>query len=53
VLVDVNDKVKKGQVLVELDTAKLERPGAALARCAGGCAGAVAQAVATVKEAQG
>jgi HlyD family secretion protein len=23
VLVDVNDKVKKGQVLVELDTAKL------------------------------
>jgi HlyD family secretion protein len=34
VLVDVNDRVKKGQVLVELDTAKL-RPGAALA-CLGG-----------------
>jgi HlyD family secretion protein len=40
VLVDVNDKVKKGQVLVELDTAKLRRPGAALARGAGGGAGA-------------
>jgi hypothetical protein len=36
VLVDVNDKVKKGQVLVELDTAKLEaqvlRSRASLAR---------------------
>ncbi len=50
VLVDVNDKVKKGQVLVELDTAKLTdqvtRSRAALAS-----AGAqLAQASATVKE---
>ena len=52
VLVDVNDKVKKGQVLVELDTAKLNdqivRSRAALA----GANAAVAQAVATVKEAE-
>ena len=44
VLVDVNDKIKKGQVLVELDTAKALVPGAALARFArfGPCsAGAV------------
>lgn len=51
VLVDVNDQVKKGQVLVELDTAKLDdqivRSRAALA----GANAAVAQAVATVKEA--
>lgn len=53
VLVDVNDNVKKGQVLVELDTAKLRdqivRSRAALAAANA----AVAQAEATVKEAQG
>jgi HlyD family secretion protein len=53
VLVDVNDRVKKGQVLVELDTAKLAdqivRSRAALATASAG----VAQAVATVKEAEG
>ncbi|MBX3607337.1 MAG: efflux RND transporter periplasmic adaptor subunit [Piscinibacter sp.] len=53
VLVDVNDRVKKGQVLVELDTAKLRdqiaKSRAALASAQAG----VAQAVATLKEAQG
>lgn len=53
VLVDVNDQVKKGQVLVELDTAKLGdqivRSRAALAAANA----AVAQALATVKESQG
>lgn len=52
VLVDVNDQVKQGQVLVELDTAKLNdqivRSRAALAAAHA----AVAQAVATVKEAE-
>ncbi|WP_025917266.1 efflux RND transporter periplasmic adaptor subunit [Herminiimonas sp. CN] len=52
VLVDVNDQVKKGQVLVELDTAKLGdqvvRSRAALAAANA----AVAQAVATVQESQ-
>lgn len=52
VFVDVNDRVKKGQVLVELDTAKLRdqiaRSRAALASAQAG----VAQAVATQKEAQ-
>lgn len=52
VLVDVNDKVKKGQVLVALDTAKLNdqivRSRAALASAKA----AVAQARATVKEAE-
>lgn len=52
VFVDVNDRVKKGQVLVELDTAKLRdqiaRSRAALASAQAG----VAQAVATLKEAQ-
>ena len=52
VLVDVNDRVKKGQVLVELDTAKLRdqiaRSRAALASAQAG----VAQAAATLKEAQ-
>jgi HlyD family secretion protein len=50
VLVDVNDKVKKGQVLVELDTAKLNdqvlRSKAALASALA----QLAQANATVKE---
>ena len=53
VLVDVNDRVKKGQVLVELDTAKLRdqvtRSRAALATAQA----QVAQNVATLKEAQG
>ena len=53
VLVDVNDKVKKGQVLVELDAAKLNdqvtRSRAALAAANA----AVAQSAATVKEARG
>jgi HlyD family secretion protein len=50
VLVDVNDRVKKGQVLVELDTAKLNdqvtRSRAALAAAQA----ALAQAIATTKE---
>jgi HlyD family secretion protein len=52
VLVDVNDRVKKGQVLVELDTAKLSdqilrsRASLAAARAQ------VAQATATLKEAR-
>lgn len=53
VLVDVNDRVKKGQVLVELDTAKLSdqilRSRASLASARA----KVAQAAATLKEAQG
>ena len=52
VLVDVNDQVKKGQVLVELDTAKLN---AQLARSRASLAAAqakVAQTQATAKEAQ-
>ena len=53
VLVDVNDRVKKGQVLVELDTAKLSdqilRSRASLASARA----RVAQASATLKEAQG
>ena len=53
VLVDVNDRVKKGQVLVELDPAKLKdqivRSRASLASAQA----SVAQSVATVKEAQG
>ena len=52
VLVDVNDQIKKGQVLVELDTAKLSsqvlRSRAALAAAHA----RQAQAAATVKEAQ-
>ena len=52
VLVDVNDKVRKGQVLVELDTAKLD---AQVLRSRASLASAqarLAQAVATTKEAQ-
>ncbi len=53
VLVDVNDKVKKGQVLVELDTAKLNDQ-VARSRAALSAANAkVTQAAATVKEAKG
>ena len=51
-LVDVNDRVKKGQVLVELDTAKL-RDQIPRSRATLAAANAkVAQTVATVKEAQ-
>jgi HlyD family secretion protein len=53
VLVDVNDRVKKGQVMVELDTAKLRDQ---IARSRASLASAqakVAQAAATVKESQG
>ncbi len=52
VLVDVNDRVKKGQVLVELDTAKLD---AQVRRSRASLAAAqarLAQAVATTHEAQ-
>src|SRR5690606_15702029 len=52
VLVDVNDRVKKGQVLVELDTAKLK---AQVERARASMAAAqakLAQTTATVKEAQ-
>ena len=52
VLVDVNDKVKKGQVLVELDTAKLD---AQVLRSRASLAAAqarLAQAAAPTKEAQ-
>ena len=52
VLVDVNDQVKKGQVLVELDTAKLaDQVARSRATLASGVA-KVALAAATVKEAQ-
>jgi len=53
VLVDVNDKIKKGQVLVELDTAKLTDQ---VARSRAALASALAKVTlteATVKEAQG
>lgn len=52
VLVDVNDKVKKGQLLLELDTAKLD---AQVLRSRASLASAqarLAQAVATTREAQ-
>ncbi|MFO1217298.1 MAG: efflux RND transporter periplasmic adaptor subunit [Burkholderiaceae bacterium] len=53
VAVDVNDRVKKGQVLLELDTAKL-RDQIARSRAALATADArVVQAAATLKEAQG
>ena len=53
VLVDINDRVKKGQVLAELDTAKL-RDQIARSRAALASSGAkVAQSGATVKEARG
>ncbi|WP_296448537.1 efflux RND transporter periplasmic adaptor subunit [Rhodoferax sp. UBA5149] len=53
VLVDVNDKVKKGQVLVELDTAKLKDQVARSRAAVSAATAKVAQAVATVKETQG
>ena len=53
VLVDVNDRVRKGQVLVELDTAKLNDQVTRSRAALGAANAAVAQSVATVKEAQG
>lgn len=53
VLVDVNDRVKKGQVLVELDTAKLSDQVARSRASLGSAIAQVAQAVATVMETQG
>jgi HlyD family secretion protein len=53
VLVDVNDQVKKGQILVELDTSKLQDQVARSRAALHSATAQVAQAVATVKEAQG
>ncbi len=53
VLVDVNDRIKKGQVLVELDTAKLNDQVARSRAALAAAHARVAQAVATVREAQG
>ncbi len=52
VLVDVNDRVKKGQVLVRLDTAKLQDQVAKSEAALQASEAAVAQAVATTREAQ-
>lgn len=52
VLVDVNDKVKKGQVLVELDTAKLVDQVTRSRAALGAANSGVAQSAATVKEAR-
>ncbi len=52
VLVDVNDRVKKGQVLVELDTAKLTDQVARSRAALSSAVAHVAQAVTTVKETQ-
>jgi len=52
VLVDVNDKVKKGQVLVELDTAKLGDQVTRSRANLNAANAAVTQAVATVAEAR-
>jgi len=53
VLVDVNDQVKKGQVLVELDTSKLQDQVARSRAALNAAQAAVVQAVATVNEAKG
>lgn len=52
VLVDVNDKVRKGQVLVELDSAKLRDQVAKSSAAVLAAQAAVAQADVAVKEAQ-
>ncbi len=52
VLVDINDRVKKGQVLVELDTARLRDQIARSRATLVANEAKVAQAVATVKEAR-
>ncbi len=53
VYVDVNDRVKKGQVLVELDTAKLADQIVQSHAAVAAAEAKVAQTVATFKEAQG
>jgi HlyD family secretion protein len=53
VLVDVNDKVKKGQVLVALDTAKLNDQVARSRAALRSALARVTQSVATVKEVRG
>jgi HlyD family secretion protein len=53
VLVDINDRVKKGQVLAELDTAKLQDQIARSRAALASSEARVAQAAATVKEARG
>ncbi len=53
VMVDVNDRVKKGQVLVELDTAKLRDQVARSRASLASAQAKVAQVDATVKETQG
>jgi HlyD family secretion protein len=53
VLVDINDRVKRGQVLVELDTAKLRDQISRSRATLASNQAKVAQAVATVKEARG
>ena len=52
VLVDVNDKVKKGQILVELDTAKLSDQVVRSRANLNAATAAVAQAMATTSEAK-
>ena len=52
VLVDVNDRVRKGQVLVELDTAKFADQVARARATVAAATAKVAQTVATVKEAE-
>ena len=52
VLVDVNDRVKKGQVLIELDTAKLADQVARSRATVASAIAKVAQTVATLKESQ-
>jgi HlyD family secretion protein len=53
VLVNINDRVKRGQVLVELDTAKLRDQIARSRATLASSEARVAQAAATVKEARG
>jgi HlyD family secretion protein len=53
VLVDINDRVKKGQVLAELDTAKLQDQIARSRAALASSEAKVAQAAATMKEARG
>lgn len=53
VLVDVNDRVKKGQVLVELDTSKLSDQVARSRAALSSAVARVAQAAVTVKESRG
>jgi len=52
VLVDVNDKVRKGQVLVELDTSKFADQVARSRATLASATAKVAQTVATIKEAE-